>query len=166
MNIFTKGTALSALILFSPLALSSEAQPMAADPALEKRVEEVSAELRCLVCQNQTIADSHADLAIDLKNQVRDMLRSGKSNEEVVNYMVERYGDFVRYKPPVKPETWFLWFGPALLVLVGLAVLMVTLRKRAARVQQAAAPISDDEQRKIQQLLQAGQGSAGEGGTR
>lgn len=165
MKLLIRGTALSTLLLISPFALASEAQPMAADPALEKRVEEVAAELRCLVCQNQTIAESHADLAVDLKNQVRAMLREGKSNEDVVNYMVERYGDFVRYKPPVKPTTWFLWFGPGILIMVGLAVLYVTLRKRSRRVQEAA-PISEDEHRKAQQLLQGGQGPAGEGGAR
>jgi cytochrome c-type biogenesis protein CcmH len=134
------------------LALAGEAQPMAPDPDLEKRVEEVSSELRCLVCQNQTIADSHAELAIDLKNQVRDMLRDGKSNEDVVNYMVERYGDFVRYKPPMNPATWFLWFGPGVLIVGGLVVLFATLRKRHRRVV-AAAPLSADDTKKIEELL-------------
>jgi len=78
----------------------------------KKRVMAVSAELRCLVCQNQTIADSHADLAIDLKNQVREKLRQGMSEQEIVDYMVKRYGDFVLYRPLVKSTTWLLWFGP------------------------------------------------------
>lgn len=141
--------------LLSMPGFAKDAATTARDPVLEKRVDEVSAELRCLVCQNQTIADSHADLAIDLKNQVRDMLRSGNSHEEVVNYMVERYGDFVRYKPPMKPTTYFLWFGPALLVLGGLSVLFITLRKRRRRAIDAA-PMSAEDTQKIDVLLHAG----------
>jgi len=93
------------LILLSFLApvVAKEATPMAKDPVLEEKVNAVSDELRCLVCQNQTIADSHAALAVDLKNQVREMLSAGKSEQEVIDYMVERYGDFVRYRPPMKP---------------------------------------------------------------
>ena len=90
-----------ALIFASGAALAKEAQPLAADPVLEERVNDITKELRCLVCQNQTIADSHADLAIDLKNQVRDMVKSGKTQTEIVDYMVQRYGDFVRYRPPM-----------------------------------------------------------------
>lgn len=144
----------AALTWFSLPVLAAEAEPMARDPELEKRVDAVSAELRCLVCQNQTIADSHADLAIDLKNQVRDMLRSGNTNEEVVNYMVERYGDFVRYKPPMKPTTYFLWFGPGLLILGGLSVLFLTLRKRRQRVIDAA-PLTAEDTKKLDTLLHA-----------
>ena len=113
------------------LAIAADA-PVPADAALEKRVLKLSEELRCLVCQNQTIADSHADLAVDLKNQVREQLRRGKSEDDVIKYMVERYGDFVLYRPPVKGATAFLWFGPAFLVLAGFAGLSVYLRKRRA----------------------------------
>ena len=101
-----------------------------ADAALEKRVLKLSEELRCLVCQNQTIADSNADLAVDLKNQVREQLRQGKSEDDIIKYMVARYGDFVLYRPPVKGITAVLWFGPLLLVVAGLAGLMLYLRKR------------------------------------
>lgn len=146
-----------ALSVFMLSAWAKEAAPMAQDPELEKKVDEVTAELRCLVCQNQTIADSHADLAIDLKNQVRDMMRQGQTKDDVVNYMVQRYGDFVRYKPPMKPTTYLLWFGPGLLVLIGLAVLFATLRKRSQRLV-AAAPLSDDEHKKAEALLHAGEG--------
>ena len=149
-----------ALTLFSLPSFSADAGSVAArDPELEKRVDAVSAELRCLVCQNQTIADSHADLAIDLKNQVRDMLRSGNSNEEVVNYMVDRYGDFVRYKPPMKPTTYFLWFGPGLLILIGLSVLFITLRKRRQRAVDAV-PLTAEDAKKIDSLLHAGKQEA------
>ena len=95
---------------------AAEAQPAAADPALEARVMAVAAELRCLVCQNQTIADSNADLAVDLRRQVREMLSQGKSEREVIEYMTARYGDFVRYRPPIKSSTALLWFGPAALL--------------------------------------------------
>ena len=110
---------------------AAEAPLTAEDPALEARVMEVTSELRCLVCQNQTIADSHADLAVDLRNQVREMLRRGDSREQVVAYMTARYGDFVLYRPPLKESTALLWFGPALLMGAGLVVLAVVLRRRA-----------------------------------
>ena len=96
----------------------------------------LSEKLRCLVCQNQTIADSHADLAIDLRNQVREQLRQGKTEQQVLDYMVERYGDFVLFLPQVKSTTWLLWFGPFLLLVVGIAVLIVKLRQRRKLLQQ------------------------------
>ena len=112
-------------------AIAADA-PVPTDAALEKRVVKLSEELRCLVCQNQTIADSHADLAVDLKNQVREQLRQGKNEDDVIKYMVERYGDFVLYRPPVKGTTAFLWFCPLFLVLAGFAGLFLYLRKRRA----------------------------------
>ncbi|MEJ2181485.1 MAG: cytochrome c-type biogenesis protein CcmH [Gammaproteobacteria bacterium] len=130
---------------------AKEATPMAADPEMEKLVNEISAELRCLVCQNQTIADSHAALAVDLKNQVREMVKQGKSRDDVVDYMVERYGDFVRYRPPVKPTTYLLWVGPFLLLAGGLIILVVNLRKRKATVTEA--PLSEEEHQKLDSIL-------------
>jgi cytochrome c-type biogenesis protein CcmH len=122
---------LSLLLLISIAAQAKEAPLAAANPELEKRVMALSEELRCLVCQNQTLADSHAELAIDLKNQVREKLASGMSDHDVINYMVERYGDFVLYRPPVKGITWLLWFGPFLLLIGGIAVLMLKLKRRS-----------------------------------
>jgi cytochrome c-type biogenesis protein CcmH len=123
---------LLALLLAVPLlASAAEAQPAADDPALEARMLRITSELRCLVCQNQTIADSHAGLAEDLRRQVREMLARGASDMEVIDYMTARYGDFVLYRPPVKPATWFLWFGPALLLAGGLAGLVAVLRRRS-----------------------------------
>jgi cytochrome c-type biogenesis protein CcmH len=122
---------LSLLLLISLAAQAKEAPLAAANPELEKRVMALSEELRCLVCQNQTLADSHAELAIDLKNQVREKLASGMSDHDVINYMVERYGDFVLYRPPVKGITWLLWFGPFLLLIGGIAVLMLKLKRRS-----------------------------------
>jgi len=108
-----------ALALAGAAAHAAEAQPVATDPQLESRVDELAAQLRCLVCQNQSLADSHAELALDLKNQVREQLKAGRSSAEVLDYMTRRYGDFVLYKPPWKGSTALLWAGPALLVLIG-----------------------------------------------
>jgi cytochrome c-type biogenesis protein CcmH len=111
--------------------MAAEAPNVAADPALEARLVEIASELRCLVCQNQTIADSHAALAVDLRNQVREMLRQGQSREQIVTYMTARYGDFVLYRPPLKESTALLWFGPAALLVGGLVTLVIVLRRRA-----------------------------------
>lgn len=112
-------------------AAAREAAPAAEDPALEARLVRIAAELRCLVCQNQTIADSNADLAVDLRRQTREMLRAGKTDAEIVDYMTARYGDFVLYRPPVKATTWLLWFGPLLLLVAGASGLVWVLRRRA-----------------------------------
>lgn len=105
------------------------AEPLADDSALEARVEALSAQLRCLVCQNQSLADSHAGLALDLKNQVREQLRAGRDEAQVIDYMTQRYGDFVLYKPPLKASTWLLWAGPALLAALGLWLGSRSLRR-------------------------------------
>lgn len=119
-----------ALLALAGLARANEAQNVAADPALESRVQALSAELRCLVCQNQSLADSHAPLAIDLKNQVREQLAAGRSERDVIDYMTQRYGDFVLYRPPFKATTALLWGGPALLLIGGLATFWTVLRRR------------------------------------
>ena len=120
------------LLLALPLAAGAkEAAPASDDPVLEARVMRIAAELRCLVCQNQTIADSHADLAQDLRQQVREMLQKGQSDAQIIDYMTQRYGDFVLYRPPVKSTTALLWYGPAVLMLGGLGVLAVVLRRRS-----------------------------------
>jgi cytochrome c-type biogenesis protein CcmH len=110
---------------------AKEAAPAAADPVLEARLLRIAAELRCLVCQNQTIADSHADLAQDLRRQVREMLVRGDSDQQILDYMTARYGDFVLYRPPVKSTTALLWYGPAVLLLGGLVALVLVLRRRS-----------------------------------
>ena len=107
--------ALLFLLIALPIA-AKDALPEAADPALEARMVRIASELRCLVCQNQTIADSHADLAVDLRRQVRELLKQGRSDREIVDYMTARYGDFVLYRPPFKPTTVLLWLGPALML--------------------------------------------------
>ncbi len=112
-------------------ALANDAAPAAADPVLEARMTRIAAELRCLVCQNQTIADSNADLAQDLRRQVREMLAKGDDDATIIRYMTDRYGDFVLYRPPIKSTTLLLWFGPALMLLLGFGALAVVLRRRA-----------------------------------
>jgi cytochrome c-type biogenesis protein CcmH len=142
------------VILAAPAVVSAkEAVPMADNPAMEKKVNDIAGELRCLVCQNQTIADSHAELAIDLKNQVRDMVANGKTQDEIVDYMVQRYGDFVPYRPPVKSTTILLWTGPFLLLLLGVTLLISNLRKRKKVI--ADAPLSEEESERLKSLLDA-----------
>ena len=114
----------------APALQAAPAAPAAQDPELEARVMKVSAGLRCLVCQNQTIADSNADLAVDLRNQVREMLRRGDSPAQINEYMTARYGDFVLYKPPVNSSTALLWYGPAALLVLAVAVLVWIIRRR------------------------------------
>ncbi len=124
---------------------AAEAPPVAANPALEARMMALATELRCLVCQNQTIADSHADLAVDLRQQIREMLAAGKSEDDIRRYMTDRYGDFVLYKPPLKPTTVLLWMGPAVLLAVALAALFVVLRKRQRMSADAFDPDTPEE---------------------
>jgi cytochrome c-type biogenesis protein CcmH len=142
------------LACLAPALAAKEAAPAAADPVLEKRVIALSEELRCLVCQNQTLADSNAPLAEDLRNQVREKMRAGKSDKEVVDFLVERYGDFVLYRPPLKATTILLWFGPFLLLALGFAVLLRRVRRRR---QGADAEISDADRKRAAELL-AGSG--------
>ena len=121
---------LAALLLAISPAAAKDAEPIASDPALEARMMALATELRCLVCQNQTIADSHADLAVDLRNQIRDMIAKGQSDDQIRQYMTDRYGDFVLYKPPFKPATALLWVGPPALLVAALAALFLMLRRR------------------------------------
>jgi len=124
-----KALGLAFLLLLGGAAWAKEAAPAAADPALELRVMAIAAELRCLVCQNQTIADSDADLAKDLRNQIREKLQQGQSQRDIIDYMIARYGDFVLWRPPFKLTTLLLWLGPVLLVLAGLIVLFYRLAR-------------------------------------
>jgi cytochrome c-type biogenesis protein CcmH len=128
-----------------------EAAPMAADVAIEKRMVAISEELRCLVCQNESLSGSHAELAQDLRREIRSMIAAGKTDKEILDFMVDRYGDFVRYRPPIKPTTWLLWGGPFLLLGGGVAALIVFLRRRA---KESAAPVlSDEDRRRAEALL-------------
>jgi cytochrome c-type biogenesis protein CcmH len=133
------------LVWLSALAGGKEAAPAVADPVLEARMLRIAAELRCLVCQNQTIADSHADLAQDLRRQVREMLVRGDSDQQILDYMTARYGDFVLYRPPMKATTALLWFGPAILLLGGITTLVIVLRRRNRLSPDQFEPDEDDE---------------------
>jgi len=152
-------TALLLMLLALP-AYAKEAAPAAPDPALEQRVMRLTAELRCLVCQNQSLADSHADLAIDLKNQVRSQMQAGKSDAEIREYMVARYGDFVLYRPPLKPTTALLWAGPFVLLASGGLALGFYLRRRRERL--AESELTPEQRVHAEALLRARR----EGGTR
>ncbi len=127
-----------------------------ADPALEARARVLSQELRCLVCQNQSIDDSNADLAHDLRVLVRERLAAGDSDAEVLRYLTSRYGDYVLLKPPVKPATWLLWFGPPGLLLAGGLALLLAQRRRRAALATAPLPLSAAEQQRLERLLNEG----------
>ena len=140
-----------ATVASSGLVVGREAPLMAEDPKLEARLVDISQELRCLVCQNESLASSHAELADDLRREVRELIRQGKTDQEVKDFLVARYGDFVLYRPEVKPLTWVLWFGPFVLLLVAAVFLGVYLRQR--RQQVAPAVLSDEERARAQQWL-------------
>jgi cytochrome c-type biogenesis protein CcmH len=146
--------ALIAIFTFGTLGAAGAraAEPAATESALDKRVTALSQDLRCLVCQNQTIADSQAPLAIDLKNQIREKIAQGMSNDQIIDYMVQRYGDFVLYRPPVKAVTLALWFGPAALLVLGLIVLFRHLARRR-RQQNTDTPLTEAEHKRAQALL-------------
>lgn len=127
----TKWFAFLCLALCLSAASAKEAEPAVADPVLEARMLKITAELRCLVCQNQTIADSHADLAVDLRQQVREMLNKGMTDKQIAEYMTDRYGDFVLYRPPFKSTTMLLWIGPGVMLVLGLLMLVLVLRRRS-----------------------------------
>jgi cytochrome c-type biogenesis protein CcmH len=140
------------LALACTMPCAKEAVPMAEDPEVEKRLIAISEEMRCLVCQNESLAGSRADLAMDLRRELRTLIKEGKSDAEVKEFMVARYGDFVLYRPPVKPTTWLLWVGPFVLMVVGVAVLIAYLRRRSRVVKDA--PLSAEEAKRAAALLE------------
>ena len=147
-----------AALLFAFVAAvpGKEAVPVAADPAIEQRAMRLAEELRCLVCQNQSLADSHAELALDLKQQIREQVKAGRTDEQVVGFMVERYGDFVLYRPPFKASTVVLWVGPFLLLAASVAGLFVYLgRRRSAPAPEA---LSAEQQARAEALLSGAPG--------
>jgi len=150
--------ALLALMLLAAggVTQASDAVPTAANPALEKRVMALSEELRCLVCQNQTIAESHAGLAVDLKNQIREQMAAGKSDQAILDYMVARYGDFVLYRPPVKATTVLLWFGPFALLAGAIGFLLYNIRRRRTMLLQKSNELTDSQRARAQQLINDG----------
>ncbi|MEF8754378.1 MAG: cytochrome c-type biogenesis protein [Accumulibacter sp.] len=129
-----------------------EAAPLAADEATEKRLVAISSELRCLVCQNESLSGSNAELANDLRREIRSLIRDGRSDAEIMEFMVSRYGDFVRYRPPLKGTTLLLWFGPGLLFVAALGALLLHLRRRE-RALRKQRPLNADETRRAEALL-------------
>ncbi len=145
------------LAVITPV-MAGEAKPMSNDPVLEARVMVIAEELRCLVCQNETIAASHADLAVDLRSQIRIKLSQGQSNQQILDFMVARYGDFVLYRPPLKASTVLLWVGPFALLLLAGGVLAFNIRRHRGTANSSS--MTEAEQRRAQQLLdQEGGGS-------
>lgn len=147
------------LMLAAP-TLAVQPDEMLADPALEARAREISKELRCVVCQNQSIDDSNADLARDLRVLVRQRLASGDTDGQVIDYVVSRYGDFVLLRPPMRPDTYLLWFGPLLVLLLGGGAMVLFLwRRRAARDETPGGPVglTAEEEERLSRLLQGGE---------
>jgi len=146
---------LAFMVLLMPgVVLAGEARPLADDPVAEARLKHLAVELRCLVCQNQTLADSNAPLAEDLRREVREMIAKNMSDKEIIDFLVSRYGDFVLYRPPMKATTTLLWLGPFVLLAGGAIALVTALRRRGKRLTDAA--ITDEEHRRVEQLLSQG----------
>lgn len=154
-----------AVLLLLPLLLLTVPQPAGAivdprerleDPALEARARELSKDLRCLVCQNQSIDDSNAELAQDLRILVRERLLAGDSDEAALDFIVARYGDYVLLRPPMQANTYALWFGPALIFALGTVAAVVFLRRRAAGVDRSPDPLSEEERARVDALLARG----------
>lgn len=137
-------------------ATAKEASLLAEDPLVEQRLIAISEELRCLVCQNESLAGSRADLAMDLRRELRSLIKQGKTDAEIREFMVSRYGDFVLYRPPVKPITWLLWAGPFGLMAVGLGALFVYLRRRNTEVASTTADLTKEESQRAEALLREG----------
>ncbi|VAX07275.1 Cytochrome c heme lyase subunit CcmL [hydrothermal vent metagenome] len=154
MNTSTVSKRLLAIILLLFFILSAQATIVAFkfdDADKEARFKQFSEELRCLVCQNQSLADSNAELAMDLRRELYKMIQNDATDEQIVSFMVDRYGDFVLYKPPVKPSTWLLWFGPFILVVIGLIILFRVIRSTG---KQEDTALSAEEQKKLDILLE------------
>jgi cytochrome c-type biogenesis protein CcmH len=145
-----------ALLMLSPQAWAVNPDEMLKDPALEARARVIGKDLRCLVCQNQSIDDSNAELARDLRVLVRDRILAGDSNEQVIDYVVSRYGDFVLLNPPMKKKTLLLWYGPVIILGLGVVAIFVFYRRRRHGTVDATAgavPLSDAERAKIDKIM-------------
>ncbi len=129
--------------LFADKALAVDPLPFA-DAAQEQRFRELTAELRCVMCQNQSLADSSAGIAVDLRREIFELMQSGSSDDQIKTFLTERYGDFVLYNPPIKPSTWLLWFAPFAILLAGAVFIVVMLRRRGAQFAQASHPPVND----------------------
>jgi cytochrome c-type biogenesis protein CcmH len=143
------------LCLLTSLTFSQVRRPEAVkdDPAIEQRLNKLSQELRCLVCQNETLADSRADLAEDLRDEIRQQMKAGKSDKEIIAFLTDRYGQFILYRPQVTPTTYLLWFGPFVLLLGGLALLFYYIKQRRDLIPEQ--PLSADERKRAEAMLRA-----------
>ena len=137
--------------LFFNCVYANDAAPLADDPVTEQRLIAISEEMRCLVCQNESLAGSRSDLANDLRREIRTLIKEGKSDDQIRSFMVERYGDFVLYRPPVKPITWLLWLGPFFILAIGIAFLFSYLRRR--NVLATTKTLSAEDNQKIDAIL-------------
>jgi cytochrome c-type biogenesis protein CcmH len=142
------------ILLIPSLVAAEEARPLADNPQVEARLKTLAVELRCLVCQNQTLADSNAPLAEDLRREVREMITKGMSDREIIDFLVQRYGDFVLYRPPWKATTTLLWLGPFLLLIAGATALVLALRRRQKKLTNVT--LSEAEHNRVAQLLSEG----------
>ena len=140
------------ILIVSPLSWAKEALPVAENPEIEKRMIALSEELRCLVCQNESLAGSRSDFAKDIRREIREQLIANKSNTEITDFLVARYGDFVLYRPPVRTNTMLLWFGPFIFLLIGACVLFYYLKQRRQSLQES--PLTDEQLKQAENLLQ------------
>jgi cytochrome c-type biogenesis protein CcmH len=150
-------TLLLILALMSPLSWAKEAAPVAEDPVIEKRMLALSEDLRCLVCQNESLAGSRADFANDLRREIREQIKEGKKDQEIIDFLVERYGDFVLYNPPMKPTTYLLWIGPFAFLLIGAGILFFYLKMRRRQIEEP--PLTADQHRHAESLLKEDKGN-------
>lgn len=139
------------LLLFLPAAVARDAQPLGDDPVVEERLTKLSKELRCLVCRNESLADSPAGLADDLRREIREQIKAGKSDQEIIAFLQARYGEYILYRPRVTPTTYLLWFGPFVLLLAGLAVLFYYIKQRRDSIPEQ--PLSAADRRQAEELL-------------
>jgi cytochrome c-type biogenesis protein CcmH len=139
-----------ALISLAAPSLAKDAKPVE-EPAIEQRMQALTQQLRCLVCQSETLADSQADWATDIRQQIREQMKAGKSDQEIIAFLTQRYGDFVLYKPPVKLTTYLLWFGPFVLLIAGTLALYRYLNYRRAIIQDRA--LSEAERKRAEEIL-------------
>ena len=155
LNLFSLMVVLFLIVIMSPqisFAIGKEAPLVAEDPIIEARMLRLSEDLRCLVCQNESIAESRADFSNDLRREIREQIEANKTDEEILEFMVERYGDFVLYDPPLKATTFFLWFGPLIMLVIGSIVLMLVLKRRRVQVEEVPE-LSELERKKAEALM-------------
>lgn len=141
------------ICMFTPVVIARDAQPLGEDPAVEERLNKLSKELRCLVCRNETLAESPAGLADDLRREIREQIKAGKTDQEIIAFLQARYGEYILYRPRVTPTTYLLWFGPFVLLLAGLLVLFRYIKQRRDAITEQ--PLSDDDRRRAEELLAA-----------